>query len=298
MIDAHAHIYDAVFDIDRSEILRRAFDAGVKKILTIGTSVAESRDAVLLAKTDERIFATVAIHPNEFNEQGAKSKEQVRQLVKMSKEQKAGSTEMEISELREIIAGNRERVAAVGECGLDFFGGGKGVSDKDKKMQTEGFLAHIELAREFDLPIVIHCRDAYGEMLEILRAKSHQLKANILHCYGGDREMTEKFLEIPNLLFSFAGNSTYPTKKSLMGTKDDICESLKIIPLSRILTETDCPYLAPQKYRGTRNEPAYVVEIVRKISEIKEVSFEEVGRVTEENAYLCFPRLRENIETI
>ena len=284
MIDAHAHIHDTAFDIDRNEMLRRAFYIGVHKILAIGTSFAESRDAVSLAKTDDRIFATVAIHPHEFNEQGARNKEQVRQLAKKSKEQKAGSKEVEISELREIIAGNRERVVAVGECGLDFFGGGKGVSDEDKKMQTEGFLAHIELAREYELPVIVHCRDAYEEVLEILRIKSSQLKACILHCYMGDQAVTEKFLEIPNIVFSFAGNITYPVRKLLVGTKDDIRESLKCIPLSRMLTETDCPSLAPQKYRGTRNEPAYVEEVVRAIVDIKKTSLEEVERVTEENA--------------
>ena len=273
MIDAHAHIHDTLFDSDRSEVLRRAFDAGVNKILTIGTSVAESRDAALLAKTDGRIFATVAIHPHEYNE---KFKIQNSKFDGM------------IQELREIILENRDRIVAVGECGLDFFGGGKGVSDEDKKMQREGFLAQIELAREFELPIVVHCRDAYEEVLEILRIKSYQLEACILHCYMGNREVTEKFLEIPNVVFSFAGNITYPVKKLLMGTKDDIHESLKCIPLSRTLTETDCPYLAPQKYRGTRNEPAYVEEVVRAIADIKKTSSEEVERVTEENANRCF----------
>lgn len=284
MIDDHAHIHDPQFDADREAVLRRALGAGVSKIITVGTSVVESLAAVEVAKKYENVFATVAIHPNEFNKQRTRNKEQ-----------KAGSKESEISELREIIVGNRERIVAVGECGLDFFGGGNGVSDEEKSMQTEGFLAQIELARECDLPVVIHCRDAYEEALEILRMRSHQLESCVLHCYGGDREMTEKFLEIPNLLFSFGGNITYPVRKSLVGTKDDIHESLKIIPLSRILTETDCPYLAPQKYRGTRNEPAYVIEVARKIAEVKHVSFEEVDRTTEENAYRCFFGLSRNV---
>lgn len=273
MIDDHAHIHDPQFDADREAVVQRALGARVSKIITVGTSVVESLAAVEAAKKYENVFATVAIHPHEYNE---KFKIQNSKFDGM------------IQELREIILENRDRIVAVGECGLDFFGGGKGVSDEDKKMQREGFLAQIELAREFELPIVVHCRDAYEEVLEILRIKSYQLKACILHCYMGDREVTEKFLEIPNVVFSFAGNITYPVKKLLMGTKDDIHESLKCIPLSRMLTETDCPYLAPQKYRGTRNEPAYVKEVVRAIADIKKTSSEEVERVTEENANRCF----------
>lgn len=273
MIDTHSHIHDSQFDVDRDEMVRRALGAGVSKIITVGTSVAESSAAVEAAKKYGNVFATVGIHPHEYNE---KFKIQNSKFEEM---------------IREIIVGNRERIVAVGECGLDFFGRGAAIPDEQKALQKEGFLAQIELAREFDLPVVIHSRDAYEEVFNILQPTFNgqsPFSCFILHGYQGDREMTEKFLEIQNLFFSFAGNITYPVKKILQGTKNDIRESLKIIPLSRILTETDCPYLAPQAYRGTRNEPAYVVEVAKKISEIKGTSFEEVERVTEENARRCF----------
>lgn len=286
MIDDHAHIHDPQFDADREAVLRRALGARVSKIITVGTSVVESLAAVEAAKKYENVFATVAIHPHELSGEGGMKNKELGEGIR---------------NLKTIVLENRDKVVAVGECGLDFFGGGKGVSDEEKNMQTEGFLAQIKLAREFDLPVVIHCRDAYEEVFNILQPTSNCQSPHscfILHCYMGDREMTEKFLIVPSVYFSFAGNITYPVKKLLMGTKDDIHESLKCIPLSRMLTETDCPYLAPQKYRGTRNEPAYVIEVARKIAEVKQVPFEEVDRATEETAYRCFPRLRENTETI
>lgn len=277
MIDTHAHIHDSQFDVDREMMLRRASEAGVSRIITVGTSVAESVLAVEAAKKYENVFATVAVHPQEFNrkELGMKNKELVGEMMR---------------ELRELVVKNRERIVAVGECGLDYHTfDGVAVTEEQKAFQREGFLTHIEMAREFSLPIVIHCRDAYDGVFEILEAESSELKACILHCYQGDLDMTRKLLAFgEKVFFSFAGNITYPVKKKLEGTKEDIRESVKIVPPDRILTETDCPYLAPQKYRGTRNEPAYVVEVAQKIAEIKNTSLEEVERVTEENARRCF----------
>lgn len=277
MIDTHAHIHDLAFDADREVMFRRARERGVSRIITVGTSVRESIAAIEIAKKYENVFATVAVHPHEFSrkELGMKNEESGREMMR---------------EIQRLLAENREKIVAIGECGLDYHAfDGVAVTEAQKVFQKEGFLAHIEIARESSLPIVIHCRDAYEEMFEILKAKSQELPACILHCYQGNLEMTRKFLDLDRrVMFSFAGNITYPVKKALAGTKDDIRESITIIPLDRILTETDCPYLAPQAYRGTRNEPAYVVEVARKIAEVKEVSFEEVERATEENANRCF----------
>ncbi len=272
MIDTHAHIHEAVFDDDRDEAIRRANALGVNGILTVGTSVSESIDAVAAAERYEgMLFAAVAVHPHEYSKlpEYEVRREWIRKLEELA---------------------TRPKVVAIGECGLDYHSFNEvSISEKQRKTQQEGFRDHLELAKRIGKPIVIHARDSYEDVLDIVRGYIKNISFVILHCYQGDAGVTKKFLDLDErVLFSFAGNITYPVKKSLVGTKDDICESIKMIPIERMLTETDCPYLAPQKYRGTRNEPAYVVEVARKISEVKSISFEDVGRATEENTKRCF----------
>lgn len=271
MIDAHAHIHDPQFDADRDEVIHRAFLSGVKKIITVGTSVAESLDALSLAKKYDRMFVSVAVHPHEYSK--CPSVEVMERWMK---------------EMGEMMSD--PKVVAIGECGLDYHAfDGVAVSDAQKESQKSGFREHLELARRVGKPVVIHARESYGDALEMIREYAATLPAVVLHCYQGDAGVTQEFLDIgEKIFFSFAGSVTYPVKKALLGTKDDVYESTKLIPLERILTETDCPYLAPQKHRGTRNEPAYVTEVAQKIGEIKNVSLEEVERATEENARQVF----------
>ncbi len=274
MIDTHAHIHDEMFDVDREEMLLRAFDSGVKRIITIGTSISESEDALAAAKKYDNIFATVAVHPEEYSKL---PDEETRNLwVK-----RLGKLAMD------------SKVIAIGECGLDYHAFNNIlVTEEQKESQKIGFRDHLELAKRIGKPVVIHARESYGDVLEMIRDSVAILPAVILHCYQGDIEATQKFLNLgERIFFSFAGNITYPVKKILLGTNDDICESIKIIPIDQILTETDCPYLAPQSYRGSRSEPVYVAEVARKIAEVKGISIEEIERVTEENAKLCFPRM-------
>ncbi len=272
MIDTHAHIHDPQFDADRKATLQRAWDAGVEKLITVGTSVSESRDALACAQRYDSIFVAVAIHPHEY-----------------SKFPSVGTMQEWMGEIGKLS--NDPKVVAIGECGLDYHAfGGVAVTEEQKEIQKSGFREHLELARRVGKPIVIHARESYGDVLEIIRDSVATIPAVILHCYQGDLDMTWKFLDLDErIAFSFAGNITYPVKKSFAGTKGDIQESIRVIPLDRILTETDCPYLTPQTFRGTRNEPSYVAEVVRKIAELKNVSFEEVERVTEGNAKRCFP---------
>ncbi len=315
MIDIHAHLHDAAFDLDRDEAVRRAKEAGVEKIITIGTDVEESRKAVSCAEQYENVYASVGIHPEFFNEieENTKLKSQRPNKTQNSNHK----FQEEIEELRELA--RHSKVMAIGECGLDYYarseqgavnneqrtkseeqgirgtadapakggqavtlGGTTVVSERQKAFQKEGFIAQIELASELQLPLIIHCRpsigtvDAYEDLFLILKSSIVNLESAILHCYMGDTEVTKKFLELSNVYFSFTGNITYVTKKVLTGTKDDLTEVVKMIPIQRLLAETDCPYLAPVPYRGKRNEPAYMTLVFKKIAEIKEMSLESV----------------------
>ena len=274
MIDSHAHIHDKQFDVDRDEVVRRALEVGVSRMITIGTDITESRSAVALAEHYEYIFATVAIHPEEYS--------------KMPDEETREGWKDEIARLAE-----RSKVVAIGECGLDYHAfGGVPVTEEQKEIQKSGFRDHLDIATHVGKPVVIHVRESYGDVFEIVRERIGDIPFFVLHCYQGDTEETKKFLTLSDrIFFSFAGNITYPVKKVLVGTKDDIRESIAIIPIERILTETDCPYLAPQTFRGTRNEPAYVAEVVRKLSEVKGISFDKVDQSLGENVRKCFPKI-------
>ena len=271
MIDTHAHISDKQFDSDREVVIRRAREAGVLRLITIGTDIAESRSAVALAEQYEHIFATVAVHPEEYSRL---PNEEIRKRWKD-----------EIAWLAE-----HSKVVAIGECGLDYHAfGNVAVTEEQKEIQKSGFRDHLDIATHVGKPVVIHARESYGDVSRMVRERANEIPLFVLHCYQGDVEITKTFLELSDrIFFSFAGNITYPVKKVLVGTKNDIRESIAMIPIERILTETDCPYLTPQTFRGTRNEPAYVAEVVRKISEVKNISCEDVERMTEENANRCF----------
>ncbi|MFZ2299515.1 MAG: TatD family hydrolase [Candidatus Moraniibacteriota bacterium] len=267
MLDIHAHLFWDSYDADRDEVVRRAREAGVEKMICVGTSPQDNPQAIAVAEKYDGIFASVGLHPHFFNEIGkeiSNSKLQVpnRSQITNSKIQNL------VEELRS-LAGN-SKVVTIGECGLDYYirqsadsSQQKIITDTQKTFQKEGFLAQIGLAEKLKLPLIIHTRpsvgsqDAYEDMFELLQAKSGTLKA-ILHCYQGDTEITKRFLALPNVCFSFAGTITYPVKQAAVGTKDDPAEVVKLVPLERMFVETDCPFLAPQDKRGERNEPVYV----------------------------------------
>jgi len=259
MYDIHTHLYFDSYDKDLEAVLSRAKAAGIEKMIVVGCTGKESQLAVELSLKYPELFASIGIHPHEFN---------------IQREDPGGWLAQELDTLRTLA--REGKVVAIGECGLDYYSHdpAQRVSEEQQTFQKEGFQRQIALAKELALPLIIHTRpstrsvDAYEDMLTILKAKSSQLKACILHCYMGDTEITKQFLELPNVYFSFAGNITYPVKKALIGSRDDLTETVKRIPLDRILVETDCPFLSPQAHRGERNEPAYVVEVVRKLGEL------------------------------
>jgi TatD DNase family protein len=261
MHDIHTHLYWDSYDKDRDAVIARAHVAGIESIFAIGCTVEESQQCALLAEKYSEIFASVGIHPHEFNEQQTWSKEQLSESIQELKK----------------LAQESKKVVAIGECGLDYYSHDKQktINSEQKKLQKEGFMAQIGLAKELSLPLIVHCRpseagaDVYEDMLAILKTQGTDIPAIILHCYMGDTEVTKHFLELPNVHFSFTANITYPVKKALAQTKDDLTETVKLVPIERLFVETDCPFLAPQSKRGERNEPAYVAIVVETVAEIK-----------------------------
>lgn len=267
MQDIHTHLYWNSYDQDRDAVVARAREAGVRDMLVVGCTVEESRQAMALAEKYPDMYAAVGIHPNELNEElRIKNQEEIQ------------------DELRKLA--QHKKVVAIGECGLDYYYRDplQSITEAETELQRDWFIMQLNLARELHLPVIVHCRDAYEDMFVILRDYNSQFSIPvILHCYMGDTEITKKFLTLPNVYFSFTGNITYPVKKSVIGMKDDLTETVKLIPLERIFAETDCPFLAPQSHRGERNEPAYVAETLACIAKLKRRDVREVERATVAN---------------
>jgi TatD DNase family protein len=273
MQDIHAHLYWESYDDDREAVIARARVAGVREMIVVGTTIEESKKAIMLAHQYENIYAAAGIHPNEFRCEQGEYLEELEQLAR------------------------DEKVVAIGECGLDYSENHGIITEVQKERQKKALREQIFLATQLHLPVIVHCRpmssstqDAYEDLLGILQPEISNLKAVILHCYMGDTVVTSRFLQLPNLYFSFTGNITYPVKKHLVGTKDDLTESVRLIPKERIFVETDCPFLAPQTKRGERNEPVYALYTAEKVCELIGVTRPALDMQLEENFAKVFSR--------
>ncbi|MGQ0540820.1 MAG: TatD family hydrolase [Blastocatellia bacterium] len=267
MIDSHCHIDGEAFDADRDEVVARAKDAGVAAMLNIGTGDPHSDDfrkAVAVAEKYDNVFASVGVHPHDAKLYDDAAEAHLIDLVKSSK-----------------------KVIAWGEIGLDYY-----YDHSPRDVQREVFRRQVRTARELDLPIIIHSRDAEEETIAILSEECGQSDADksvrspfrggIMHCFGGTPEMAMALMPL-GFLISFAGNVTF--KKA-----DNLREAAKVVPLDKLLVETDCPFLTPVPFRGKRNEPSYVVHTARFLSEFYDVDFEILATRTTQN-FLEFFRL-------
>jgi TatD DNase family protein len=249
LIDAHAHLQFSQFDADREEVIARVRVAGIG-VINVGTDLATSRSAIALAeKYSEMMWATVGVHPTE-----------------------SFFTDQTFTELEKLA--RHPKVVGIGECGLDFF---HVKENEERKKQKEIFERQIDLAQKVNKPLMIHCRNAYDELLEVLT--SHLLLSTFnIHFFAGDWLAAKKFLDLGGSL-SFTGVITFT---------NDYDEVLKNIPLDRIMIETDCPFVAPVPYRGKRNEPAYLSAVVERLAVIKGVSVDEIATATLSNARRFF----------
>lgn len=273
MIDTHAHLDFKDFDEDREEVILRFFEGGGKAIVNVGVDLERNRKSIEIARAHERVFASVGLHPDFFTKHEACS----------AKHNWAG----ELGDLAK-----NEKVVAIGETGLDYFRIAQDNSEEIKKNQKDGFVAQIEIAKELGLPVIVHCREAWEDLYKIIAASSkvgipqgQTLTKFVLHCYSGNKNDTGRFLKLSNAYFSFSGNITYPKPAERARQFEEV---IKMVSLDKIMLDSDAPFLAPQEFRGKRNEPAYVRHIAEKIAAIKQISGKEVERVTDKNARKFF----------
>jgi len=250
LVDTHAHLQMTQFDSDRDEAVRRAQEASVRFIINVGWEVNSSREAVELAGRYPGVFAAVGVHPHE---------------AKIVDE--AGWRELE-----ELVAS--PGVVALGECGLDYH-----YEHSPKEVQREVFRRQLELAARMRLPVIVHQREAEDEALEILEEAALR-QGGVVHCFSGTREYLEAVLGL-GLYVSFGGPVTYPRAENLR-------ELVRLVPDSRLLLETDAPYLAPQNFRGRRNEPAYLRLVAEFVAGLRGISLADVCRITSLNAGILF----------
>ncbi|MFH1749609.1 MAG: TatD family hydrolase [bacterium] len=256
-IDSHCHLNFQKFNDDYKDAIKNAQDASVGKILNIGSNLETSERSIQIAKEFPDVcFVSVGIHPIHVLDENFDQK-----FEKLACE---------------------KQVVAIGETGLDYYRMGKvelqaksrtdsptdetGARDKQKKL----FLKHLELAKKLNKPMILHCRDAYSDLLQILKEfdKDKKLK-KVLHCYDGNTKYLQEFLNI-KCLISFTGNVTY-------GDKQD--QAISQIPIDLLMIETDAPYLTPNPYRGQKNQPAYVIEVAKHIAKIKKIELEKLEEV-------------------
>ncbi len=253
LVDTHCHLTDRAFDEDRDLAIARALAAGVSHIVAVGGGgpIEESEKAALLAGRYGHIRATAGIHPHDASDYDDTVEERIRKLL------------------------DRPEVVAVGETGLDYH-----YEHSSRQQQRQALGRQLALAVETGLPVVLHCREAEGDMREIIAAATTGALRGVVHCFTGNYDDAVWYLD-RGLLISLTGIVTF--KKA-----DDLRAVVRRLPLDRLMVETDSPYLAPHPYRGKRNEPAWVTDIATKLAEIHDSDLDEVVERTSSNASALF----------
>ncbi len=251
LVDSHAHLDMPEFKKDLEEVIQRAKDSGVQYIFTVGTEKEDWDQTLKISHRYSFLYAILGIHPHYAMKVDLETYSILRTLCK------------------------DEKVRAVGEIGLDFF---RNLSPKE--VQLKRFREQIGLAKELGLPIVVHDREAHQETLEILKSERAKECGGIIHCFSGDYEMAKACIDM-GFYISIPGSITFRNAGGLR-------EVVEKIPLDVLLVETDAPFLAPEPFRGKRNEPAFVQFTAQKVSEVKKIPFEKVAEATSENALRVF----------
>ena len=249
-IDSHAHINFSQFDEDREDVILRAKNADVGCIINIGIDLRTSRESIQLAEKYDLIYAAVGVHPHDAEKVKPDHWKQLEKMI------------------------SHPKVVAIGELGLDFY---RNYSPRD--VQHQVLQRQLQLAVETDMPIIVHTRNAWPEILEIFEGEYNGKLKGVFHCFAGDEKMAQRVLDL-GFYISFTGVVTFKNSTALQVAKE--------IPLNRLMVETDCPFMAPMPFRGKRCEPAYVPLIADKIAEAREIDEEVLARQTSENVRELF----------
>ena len=256
IFETHAHYDDGRFDEDREQLLNSLKEAGVGPVINIGASLESTKQTMELAEAYDFVYAAVGVHPSEIHELDEESFQWITSLA------------------------NHPKTVAIGEIGLDYYW------DKEEEVQANQrywFKRQLQLAKAADLPVVIHSRDAGADTLSILKEENAKGIPGVIHCYSYSKELALEFVKM-GFCIGIGGVLTFKNARKLVDT-------VEAIPLERILLETDCPYMAPEPYRGKRNSSLYLPYVVEKIAEIKGITTEEVERITWENATKLFTKV-------
>ena len=252
MIDSHAHYDDEKFDADRGDILQKCAESGVTHIINAGSNVDSSRKSIELSRQYPFVYAAVGVHPQDALSCGPRT---IEQLTALSKEPK---------------------VVAIGEIGLDYH-----YDDAaPREIQKEWFARQIALAVDLKLPIIIHDREAHLDVLDIVRAEKGHEAGGVFHCFSGSREMAREVLDL-GFKIGIGGALTFKKARKPL-------EVVQYTPLDMLLVETDCPYMAPEPYRGKRNWSGLIKIVLNKIAELKGIDYETAEKATSDNAIKLF----------
>ncbi|MBU3911637.1 MAG: TatD family hydrolase [Candidatus Omnitrophica bacterium] len=251
LIDTHCHLDFKDFDPDRQELIVRSREQGIENIINVGSSLEGTEKSIALSQKYDFVYASAGIHPHEADRINRNDLERFSRLM------------------------DSEKVVAVGEIGLDYF---RDIASRDNQKRL--FRKMLGAAKEKGLPVIIHNRDAHEDTLRILKEIMGDSVNGVMHCFSGDETFLERCLGI-GMFVSFTCNITFKKAEKLR-------EVVKLVPVDRLFLETDAPFLAPQAFRGRRNEPAYVRFLAEEIARIKDMSFEEVARITTINAKSFF----------
>ena len=253
--DSHAHYTDEKFENDRDSLIEEIYNDGITKFLSVGYNIESSKQAIELANKYPYLYTTCGISPNDIPEN-------------------VDELDAQIKELEELLESKNNKIVAVGEIGLDYY-----WNKENKELQKQAFIRQIELANKYNLPIVIHTREATVDTIEILKSVQAN-KKGVFHCCPLNQELVKEALKL-DFYISFAGPCTFKNSKNA----DEI---IKMVPLDKMLIETDSPYLSPEPKRGTRNDSRNVKLVAEKIAKVKEIEIEQIAKITYENAVNLF----------
>ena len=251
LVDSHAHIDTSRFDADREAVLQAAINGGVTRMVDPGCDLASSRAALALARAYPGVvFAGIGVHPHDATTYNDEVEQELRAMV------------------------HEPEVVAIGEFGLDYF---RMLSPRE--VQHRVFIRHLQLAREYDLPCIIHVRDAHNDVIELLRTHGQQLRG-VFHCFSGNVAQAEECLSFPGFMLSFAG--------PLTREGNALPDVARMVPQDRMLVETDSPYLVPKPLKARRNEPLFVIHTAKKLAELRGMTLEELAQITTANTVRLF----------